>query len=210
MPATDWQVGRSKVFMRGGMVEALERQRQALLELRGLTVQSHFRRFPQRRTFCRLRAAAVRTQAWARRGMAGRRYRAFVDNLVALQAAVKGALARLVAARALRQVVLVEAAARRRRDRLAVHGMLVEYAKGAIAELCAGSRDIVECQRYLNRRGGLHGLEGAAQELQWHIAGLVEETKSALRGMAERGTYQTVDEALQRYAAVLQLVPADR
>ncbi|KAH9515344.1 hypothetical protein Btru_014195 [Bulinus truncatus] len=97
LPKTDWQVGKTKIFMKNSVFEPLEEQRQALLKKMAICIQKTWRGFACWRDYHRKRQAVLILQD------SFRSYRLRLDFLrkrraaITLQACYRGRLARKLA-----------------------------------------------------------------------------------------------------------------
>ncbi|XP_076313801.1 unconventional myosin-VIIa-like isoform X2 [Tachypleus tridentatus] len=98
MPEMEWQIGKTKVFLRNSVYDPLEDQRKALTKAMATVIQNVWRGFVQRRAFLQQRTAALVIQ----RHFSGRRQRLYFLRMrraaVTIQAYVRGMFAREVAA----------------------------------------------------------------------------------------------------------------
>ncbi|XP_041969069.1 myosin-I heavy chain [Aricia agestis] len=96
-PKNDWQIGKTKIFMRSSVHGPLEAKRTALLQNSALRIQRWYKGSVQRRSYVRCRSAAVVLQAawrgWCERTAFLRLRRAALT----LQRHLRGAFAREVA-----------------------------------------------------------------------------------------------------------------
>ena len=106
-----YQLGKSKVFFRAFLLEALEQRRTAALSLRALVLQKHLRGLFWRRRFIVMRGAAARLQTAQRRHAARATYCAQLAAALRVAAAARGRSSRRYA-RSLRAALRVQAAAR--------------------------------------------------------------------------------------------------
>ncbi len=113
MASTEWQIGKTKVFLRGCVFEPLEEKRQKVLNASATLIQAVWKGQRQRKTYVRRREATLRIQrsylSWRQRIRFIRMRRASV----VIQAHLRGMFAREVAA-ALREAKRVEEERRRR------------------------------------------------------------------------------------------------
>lgn len=117
MPDTEWQVGKTKVFLRHTIFEPLEVQRRKYLSKKALVIQRVWRGFHQRRKFLQLRWSAIVIQKNFRGSRLRIRFVRMRKAAVVIQAHYRGMLAREFAA-ALRKKRQEEAAEKRRLQRL--------------------------------------------------------------------------------------------
>lgn len=117
LPETEWQIGKSKIFLRISVFDPLEDRRKALLREKMVVIQKVWRGFVARRRYVRMRRATVVLQKHFR----GMRQRVqFVRNrraAIIIQAYYRGMQARELAA-ALRKKREQEEAEKRRLKRL--------------------------------------------------------------------------------------------
>jgi len=106
-PASEWQLGTSKVFLKQSVYEPLEQARLAVLNARAVIIQSFIRACSVRKSYLRRKAAVVRVQRY---------YRTYKQRLeflrkrraaITIQTYLRGMFAREVAA-ALREMRRVE------------------------------------------------------------------------------------------------------
>ena len=113
LPETEWQIGKTKVFLRISVFDPLEAKRRQLLSQMMVVIQRVWRGYHARKRFLQIRAAVVMLQKYFR----GNRQRVkFVRKrkaAVVIQAHYRGMLARELAA-ALRRKKEEEEAERRR------------------------------------------------------------------------------------------------
>ncbi|XP_045181128.2 myosin-I heavy chain-like isoform X2 [Mercenaria mercenaria] len=107
LPSTDWQVGKTKVFMKNSVFEPLEERRHEFLRLKALIIQKIWRGFVKRRDYQQLREATIIIQT---------SYRAFRHHIIfrrkrkaaiLIQSQVRGMQARRLAAK-LREIKRIE------------------------------------------------------------------------------------------------------
>ena len=117
VPETEWQVGKTKVFLRHTVFEPLEVRRRKYLSKKALVIQRVWRGHHQRRRFLRLRWSAIVIQKIFRGSRMRIRFVRMRRAAVVIQAHYRGMLAREFAA-ALRKKRAEEEAERRRLKRL--------------------------------------------------------------------------------------------
>ena len=117
LPETEWQIGRSKVFLRMSVFDPLENKRKKLITAKMIIIQKVWRGYRLRKAFLRMRQAVIILQ----KNFRGKRERVkFVRKrraAIVIQANFRGMIARELAA-ALRKKKEEEEAARRRLRRL--------------------------------------------------------------------------------------------
>ena len=117
LPETEWQIGKSQVFLRISVFDPLEEKRKALLMEKMVVIQRVWRGWVARRAFLRLKSAALVIQK-IYRGMRLRvRFVRMRRAAVVIQAHYRGWMARELAA-ALRKKREEELAEKRRLQRL--------------------------------------------------------------------------------------------
>jgi len=113
VPETEWQIGKTKVFLRSKVHEPLEDARNQVINQKALKIQSAWRRHAALKKFTRLRGAALLIQhaykGWKLRIEFLRKRRA----AIVIQSHLRGVFAREVAA-ALREMRRVEEEMRKR------------------------------------------------------------------------------------------------
>ncbi|KAJ3648825.1 hypothetical protein Zmor_020597 [Zophobas morio] len=113
LPKTEWQLGKTKVFMRSHIHEPLEEARNKMITSRAILIQKVYRRYIARKEFLRVRSAVLLIQhayiGWKLRIEFLRKRRA----AIVIQSHLRGVFAREVAA-ALREMRRVEEEMRRR------------------------------------------------------------------------------------------------
>lgn len=62
MPTSEWQVGKTKVFMRSVVHEPLEDARKQVIAAKAIVIQTAWRRYCERQRFQKLRKAALLIQ----------------------------------------------------------------------------------------------------------------------------------------------------
>lgn len=110
---SEWQIGRTKVFLRPKIYEPLEDARNKMLTSRAILIQKTYRKYVVRKNFLKIRDSVLRIQhaykGWKLRIIFLRKRRA----VVVLQSHLRGVFAREVAA-ALREMRRVEEEMRKR------------------------------------------------------------------------------------------------
>ncbi|XP_059621971.1 myosin-I heavy chain isoform X2 [Phlebotomus argentipes] len=113
VPSTEWQLGKTKIFLRGLVHEPLEDARKQVINGKAVIIQTAWRRVMARRKYVRVRSAALRIQhaykGWKSRIEFLRLRRA----AIVIQSHLRGVFAREVAA-ALREMRRVEEEMRKR------------------------------------------------------------------------------------------------
>ncbi|KFM64720.1 Unconventionnal myosin-X, partial [Stegodyphus mimosarum] len=112
-PTTEWQIGKTKVFLRGSIYEPLEDQRKVLMVEMAIIVQKVWRGYVCRKYFQRHRNAAITIQRYFRGHFQRIHYMHIRRASITIQAYVRGMFAREVAA-ALREMRRVEEEMRRK------------------------------------------------------------------------------------------------
>lgn len=113
VPHTEWQMGKTKVFLRSCVHEPLEDARKQVINAKATVIQKHWRRYHERQGFGKIRQAVLRIQhaykGWKLRINFLRKRRA----AIVIQSHLRGVFAREVAA-ALREMRRVEEEMRKR------------------------------------------------------------------------------------------------
>lgn len=145
IPQSEWQVGKTKVFLRSVVHEPLEDARKQMINGKAIIIQREWRRFSQHQKYKKILAAVLRIQhaykGWRSRIDFLRRRRA----CIVIQSHLRGLFAREVAA-ALREMRRVEEEMRKR-ERLEAERKERER---QISEQQAEDerKAIEECERY--------------------------------------------------------------
>ena len=130
---TEWQVGKTRVFLRNSVFEPLEDRRKALLAEKMIIIQTKWRSYAARKRFLKLRAAAIVLQKHFR----GSRQRIAFLKLrraaVTMQSHFRGFLAREIVA-ALRKKKKEEEEERRRLKMLEEEKIAKEKAQRSMEE----------------------------------------------------------------------------
>ncbi|XP_070180656.1 myosin-I heavy chain-like [Littorina saxatilis] len=116
LPATEWQVGKTKVFMRNRVFEPLEERRQNLLNKNAVTIQRIWRGFFLRREYLRKREATLILQDNFRTFRLRLSFLRKRRAAVVLQTHLRGTMARRLAAKV--RVQKREEEERRRQEEL--------------------------------------------------------------------------------------------
>lgn len=146
IPQSEWQVGKTKVFLRSVVHEPLEDARKQVINGRAIIIQKEWRRYNQQMKFARIRNAVLRIQH-AHKG-----WRSRIDFLrkrracIVIQSHLRGLFAREVAA-ALREMRRVEEEMRKR-ERIEAER---KERENQISEQQAEDerKAIEECERYV-------------------------------------------------------------
>lgn len=113
VPNTEWQMGKTKVFLRNVVHEPLEDARKQINHTKALVIQSNWKRFAQQRNFRKMRSAALKIQhaykGWKLRIEFLKKRRA----AIVIQSHLRGVFAREVAT-ALREMRRVDEEMRKR------------------------------------------------------------------------------------------------
>ena len=107
MPKTEWQIGKTKVFLRGTVHEPLEEQRKSLCNQMAVVIQKRIKGYFQRKKFLLMKRSAIIIQLHFRGHRKRLQYLRMRRAAITLQAFVRGMFAREVAA-AMKQMRKVE------------------------------------------------------------------------------------------------------
>lgn len=113
MPLTEWQIGKTKVFLRGTVHEPLEEHRKYLYNRMAVVIQKRWKGFVQRRYYLIMKSSAIIIQIHFRGHRERLQYKRMRRAAITLQAFVRGMFAREVAA-AMKQMRKVEEDMRRK------------------------------------------------------------------------------------------------
>ena len=116
MPPSEWQLGKTKVFLRGCVVEPLEDKRLSILNNSAVTIQKRWKGFTTAREYNERRNAAGRIQEYFRSWKARLYFIRARRAVIVIQSHLRGMFGREVAT-ALREAKRVEED-RRRQERL--------------------------------------------------------------------------------------------
>ena len=133
VPETEWQVGKTKVFLRHTVFEPLEIKRRSFLSKRALIIQRVWKGSYYRRRFLRMRRAAIILQKHFRGSRLRIHFMRMRKAAIVIQANYRGMLARELAA-ALRKKREQEEAERRRLRRLEEARLAKERAEKSMEE----------------------------------------------------------------------------
>lgn len=146
IPASEWQVGKSKVFLRSSVHEPLEDARKQVIHAKATIIQTVWRRYHHQKKYQRIRAAILRIQhahtGWRLRIDFLRKRRA----CIVIQSHLRGVFAREVAA-ALREMRRVEEEMRKRERLEAERKEREKLLSEQQAE--EERKAIEECERYV-------------------------------------------------------------
>lgn len=146
IPQSEWQVGKTKVFLRSVVHEPLEDARKQVVHGKAIIIQKEWRRYSQQMKYAKIRNAVLRIQH-AHKG-----WRSRIDFLrkrracIVIQSHLRGLFAREVAA-ALREMRRVEEEMRKR-ERIEAER---KERENQISEQQAEEerKAIEECERYV-------------------------------------------------------------
>lgn len=146
VPANEWQVGRTKVFLRSLVHEPLEDARKQVIHGTAVIIQREWRRYSQQKKYEKIRNAVLRIQhahkGWRSRIEFLRKRRA----CIVIQSHLRGLFAREVAA-ALREMRRVEEEMRKRER---IEAERKERERQISEQLAEDERKAIEeCERYV-------------------------------------------------------------
>ena len=127
MPSSEWQLGKTKVFLRSCVVEPLEDKRLSIINNSAVTIQKMWKGFKTAREYNQKRNAARRIQEYFRSWRARIYFIKARRAAIVIQSHLRGMFGREVAA-ALREAKRVEEE-RRRQERLEEERKLREEEK---------------------------------------------------------------------------------
>ena len=133
LPETEWQIGKTKVFLRISVFDPLEDKRKQLLTEKMIVIQKLWRGYIARKTFLGMRRAAVVLQKHFRGSRQRVRFVRKKRAAIVIQAYYRGMIARELAA-ALRKKREEEQAERRRKKRLEEERLAKERAEKTMEE----------------------------------------------------------------------------
>ena len=133
LPETEWQIGKTKIFLRISVFDPLEDRRKALIAEKMILIQKVWRGFVKRRRFVQLRRAAVVLQKHFRGNRQRVRFIRKRKAATTIQAFYRGWIARELAA-ALRKKREQEEAERRRLRRQEEEKLAKERAEKSMEE----------------------------------------------------------------------------
>ena len=93
MAKTEWQIGKTKVFLRATIHEPLEEQRKALCNRMAVVIQKRFKGYSQRKKFVELKCCAIIIQLHFRGHRQRLRYLRRKRAAITIQAFVRGMFA---------------------------------------------------------------------------------------------------------------------
>lgn len=148
IPQSEWQVGKTKVFLRSLVHEPLEDARKQMINSKAVIIQREWRRYSQQMKYAKIRLAILRIQhaykGWRLRIEFLHKRRA----CIVIQSHLRGLFAREVAA-ALREMRRVEEEMRKR-ERLEAERK--EREKLISQQQAEDERKAIEeCERYVNQ-----------------------------------------------------------
>ena len=133
LPETEWQIGKSKIFLRMSVFDPLESKRKALITEKLIIIQKVWKGFVARRQFLHKKAAIITLQKHFRGSRQRVRFVRKRRAAVVIQAHYRGMLARELAA-VLRKKKEEEAAERRRLKRIEEEKLAKERAEKSMEE----------------------------------------------------------------------------
>ena len=133
LPETEWQIGKSKVFLRISVFDPLEDKRKLLLTEKMIVIQKVWRGYIARKRFLEMRHAAIVLQKHFRGSRQRIRFVRKKKAAIVIQAHYRGMVARELAA-ALRKKREEEEAERRRKKRLEEERLAKERAQRTMEE----------------------------------------------------------------------------
>jgi flagellar biosynthesis GTPase FlhF len=172
LPKTEWQLGKTKVFMRSHIHEPLEETRNKMVTSRAILIQKTYRKYSARKEFLKIRNSVLRIQhayiGWKLRIEFLRKRRA----AVIIQSHLRGVFAREVAA-ALREMRRVEEEMRKREK-------MEEERRAKEAEEALKKRNEEEEKEQSKRNEDLERSEKAAEQEIAALSHMAEQLKPRL------------------------------
>lgn len=133
LPETEWQIGKTKIFLRISVFDPLETKRKALITDKIILIQKKWRGFVVRRRFLRKRNAAISLQKHFRGIRQRMKFVRKRKAVIVIQSYYRGMVARELSA-ALRKKKEEEEAERRRLKKLEDERMAKERAQKSMEE----------------------------------------------------------------------------
>lgn len=133
LPETEWQIGKTKVFLKNSVFDPLEERRRKLLTEKMIIIQKVWRGYHARKYYQQLRASTVIIQKYFRGSRQRLRFVRWRRAAITIQAHYRGMLARELAA-ALRKKREEEEAEKRRLRRMEEERLAKERAEKSMEE----------------------------------------------------------------------------
>ncbi|XP_054169139.1 myosin-I heavy chain-like [Oppia nitens] len=167
MPKTEWQIGKTKVFLRLTVHEPLEEQRKTLCHRMAVIIQKRLKGYFQRQKFLNLKYCVIFIQLHFRGHCDRLRYLRMKRAAITIQAFVRGMFAREVAA-AMKQMKRVEEEMRRKEQEECERKLLEEQRR--LAQL-----QQQQLQNGVKQTDGDHNVDTNEEQVNESLLAILEE-----------------------------------